>query len=398
LRVPSSSSEDKRAFAQSRLPTMIASLLDRRDFPTLERCCYLNQAALGLIGQPAVQAMHKFIDDYARHGNCYMSDEDEAAYLDTLRTVGAKLFGCAPSQVGVVGCASEILAQIPLMIQRPRDSRVIAVASDFPAVTRPWLRQQSLNRGRIRFVEDRESESLTDALIEAIDESTSVVAVSSVQFATGTAVDMHRVSKAVSAVGGHLIVDVTQELGARRVDVGAWNADAVVCSGYKWLGGHGGVALAAIAPRLLKHVPPMTGWMGAPDPFDFDARSLGMASDARRYTQSTMSYASVACLTTATEQLLTLGERNIETHACELANILVEGARKHGWRPFRSPGDSAACSHIVALSHPKRSPEETRKYLAGRKIVCSARGGRVRVSIAPYNNETDIDMLTQVLK
>ena len=64
---------------------------------------------------------------------------------------------------------------------------------------------------------------------------TSVVAVSSVQFATGTAVDVDRISKAVSEVDGHLVVDVTQELGARRIDVGAWNADAVVCSGYKWL-------------------------------------------------------------------------------------------------------------------------------------------------------------------
>jgi selenocysteine lyase/cysteine desulfurase len=377
---------------------MISSLVDRQDFPTLERYCYLNQAALGLIGRPAVQAMHQFIDDYARHGNCYMSDEDEAACLDTLRAVGVKLLGCSQSQVAVVGCASEVLAQIPLMIQRPRDSTVVAVASDFPAVTRPWLRQQSLNRGRIRFIEDRQSESLTDALIDAIDGNTSVVAVSSVQFATGTAVDINRVSKAISGVSGHLIVDVTQELGARRVDVGAWNADAVVCSGYKWLGGHGGVALAAIAPRLLEHVPPMTGWMGAPDPFDFDARSLGMASDARRYTQSTMSYASVACLSTAIEQLLTMGERNIKTHADKLANIVVEEAGKHGWLPFRLPADSAACPHIVALSHPQRSADETRKHLADRKIVCSSRGGRIRVSIAPYNNENDIDMLTQALK
>lgn len=376
---------------------MIASLLDRRDFPTLERHCYLNQAALGLIGRPAVQAMHQFIDDYARHGNCHMSDEDEAAYLDTLRAVGAKLFGCPSSQVAVVACASEILAQIPLMIQRPRDGMVLAVASDFPAVTRPWLRQQSLNRGQIRFVEDRQSESLTDALIDSIHENMSVVAVSSVQFATGTAVDINRVSEAVSGAGGHLIVDVTQELGARRIDMTGWNADAVVCSGYKWLGGHGGVALAAIAPRLLEHVPPMTGWMSAPDPFDFDAGSLEMASDARRYTQSTMSYASVACLTTAIGQLLTLGECSIETHADGLANILVEEAGRHGWLAFRSPGDPAACSHIVALSHPNRSAEETRKRLADRKIVCSARGGRIRVSIAPYNDENDMDRLMQAL-
>ena len=75
------------------------------------------------------------------------------------------------------------------------------------------LREQSLNRGRIRFVDDDPSGSLTDALINAIDRNTAVVAISSVQFATGTAVNVDRVSKAVSDADGHLIVDVTQELG-----------------------------------------------------------------------------------------------------------------------------------------------------------------------------------------
>ncbi len=377
---------------------MIPSLFDRRDFPTLEQYRYLNQASLGLIGRPAVQAMHGFIDEYARHGNCRMSDEDEAQYLDALRGIAARAFSCPSAQVAVVGCASEILAQLPLMIRRPEAGDVLAVRSDFPAVTRPWLREQSLNRGRVRFVDDDPSGSLTDALIDAIDRNTTVVAISSVQFATGTAVDVDRVSKAVSAVDGHLIVDVTQELGARPVDVGAWNADAVVCSGYKWLGGHGGVALAVMSPRLLDSVPPMTGWMGASNPFEFDAMSLSMADDARRYTQSTMSYASVACLTAAMEQLLDVGERSIEAHADRLANALVAEAGRREWRPFRSLDAPDACSHIVALAHAGRSAQETREQLANRKIMCSARGGRLRVSIAPYNDENDIDTITQLLR
>jgi hypothetical protein len=48
---------------------MISSLFDRLDYPSLLQGVYLNQASLGLIGQPAVTAMHTFIDDVARHGN-----------------------------------------------------------------------------------------------------------------------------------------------------------------------------------------------------------------------------------------------------------------------------------------------------------------------------------------
>jgi cysteine desulfurase/selenocysteine lyase len=377
---------------------MISSLFDRQDFPTLSEYYYLNQASIGLIGRPAVHKMHNFIDDYARHGNCHMSDEDEAAYLNSLRAVGAKLFACPSSQVAIVAGASDILAQLPSMIRPTVGSTIVVVASDFPAITRPWLRQQILHNCKIHFVEDSQSMDLTDALIEAIDEDTSVVAVSSVQFATGTTVDINRISKTVSEMDARLIVDVTQDLGARSIDVGDWNADAVVCSGYKWLGGHGGAALAVMSPRLLGNLPPMTGWMGAPDPFNFDSKSLLLANDARRYTQSTMSYVSIACLTTAIEQLLTCGIQNIENHADKLANLLTEEVAELGWLPYRSPAASGACSHIVSLFHPEKPVGETMKALAIRKIICSSRGGRIRVSIAPYNDENDIDMLVQALK
>ena len=376
---------------------MTSSLIDRRQFPTLDTQRYLNQASLGLIGEPAVQAMHRFIDETARHGNGRMSDEDEARFLESMRAAASKLFSCPVARMAVVGGASEILAQLPQLIGIRPGGTVVAVKTDFPAVTRPWLREQSLGRARVHFVEDRPSESLTDALIGAIDEDTSVVAVSSVQFATGTAVDVGLLGKVVSAAGAHLIVDVTQELGARRVDVSGWDADAVVCSGYKWLGGHGGVALAAMSPRLLEQVPPMTGWMGAPDPFDFDATSLAMANDARRYTQSTMSYASVACLMAAVEELAAVGAERIERMRWGLRNSwwrrrAGEGGCRSGRPPTRTDArTSSPCRIRIDL---RRMRGESSR---ARRIVCGVRGGRIRVSIAPYNDESDIDAIVQAL-
>jgi Selenocysteine lyase len=89
----------------------------------------------------------------------------------------------------------------------------------------------------VRFVDDQPTCNLTDTLIEAIDENTAVVAVSSVQYATGTVVDISRLRRSTAQVGARLIVDATQAAGAMRVDAAAWDADAVVASGYKWLGG-----------------------------------------------------------------------------------------------------------------------------------------------------------------
>ena len=374
---------------------MISPLTTRSDYPSLRQSVYLNQASLGLIGQPAVTAMHTFIDNVARHGNLYMSDSDEVGYCETLRQGAARLLHCDSAQVAIVAGASEILGQLPWLLQPRSGSTVLAVSSDFPAITRPWLRLAALKNHRVRFVDDQPTCNLTDTLIEAIDENTAVVAVSSVQYATGTVVDISRLRRSTAQVGARLIVDATQAAGAIRVDAAAWDADAVVASGYKWLGGHGGVALAIMSPLLLDQIPPLLGWMGAPDPFEFDPTTVSLASDARRYTQSTMSYASMAGLTVAVEQLLSLGHARIEAHARTLAAMLVSDASKYGWQPFRSLGDPAASPHIISLGHPRESVQVVVGSLRDHNIVCGIRGGRIRISLAPYNDASDVNTLIE---
>jgi selenocysteine lyase/cysteine desulfurase len=202
---------------------MISSPFDRLDYPSLRQSVYLNQASLGLIGQPAVTAMHTFIDNVARHGSLYMSDRDEVAYCETLRERTSRLLHCDSRQVAIVASASEILGQLPMLLQPRLKSTILAVSSDFPAITRPWLRQAALKNYTVRFVDDQPACDLTDTLIEAIDESTSVVAVSSVQYATGTAVDISRLRQSTVHVGARLVVDATQAAGAMRVDAAAWD-------------------------------------------------------------------------------------------------------------------------------------------------------------------------------
>jgi len=376
---------------------MISSAFDRLDYPSLSQGVYLNQASLGLISQPAVTAMHCFLDNIARHGNFYMSDSDELAYCETLRERAARLLHCDPTHVAIVASASEILGQLPMLLQPRVKSTILAVSSDFPAITRPWLRLAALKDHTVRFVDDQPTCDLTDTLIEAIDENTSVVAVSSVQYATGTVVDISRLRQSTVQAGARLIVDATQAAGAIRVDAAAWDADAVVASGYKWLGGHGGVALAMMSPLLLGQIPPLPGWMGASEPFGFDATSVSLAHDARRYTQSTMSYASVAGLVVAVEQLLSLGETRIEAHARSLAAILVSDASKYGWQPFRSVGDPAGSPHIISLRRPGENVSAIVERLRSQNIVCGTRGGRIRISLAPYNDESDVNTLIEAL-
>jgi cysteine desulfurase/selenocysteine lyase len=376
---------------------MVSSLIDRCEYPTLRDCVYLNQASLGLVADPAVEAMHDLLDRVVRHGNLHMSDEDEAGFLDSLRQRAARLLSVSDARIALLSSASELLGQAPFLLAPRQGSKVIAVATDFPAITRPWLRLQERGECRVEFVEDRPESDLTADLVARIDARTAVVAVGWVQYATGTTIDVPRLRAATDEAGVRLVLDATQGTGAMRCDGGAWRADLMVSSGYKWLGGPGGVAIGAIAPDVIDQIPPLPGWMGAPSPFAFDATRIALAEGAQRFTQSTMSYLSVAGLTSAMDQLLAIGLDRVEQHVTRLHDLLLDAVKDRGWLPFRRPADPAAASHIISLGRPGMDSGSVLTRLRGAGIVCSLRGDRLRVSLSPYNDEDDIAALATAL-
>ena len=372
------------------------ALSNRSDYPCLTTHSYLNQASLGLIGQPAVSAMHNFLETTARHGNLHMSDAEEAEFLQPLRASASRLVGCAPKNLAILSSASEILAQIPLLFAPKPKSKIIFVTTDFPAITRPWVAACQTNECQMVFVDDVAGQDLTSALIDQIDAQTAAVCVSYVQFSTGTCLDIPKLRQATSQVGAKLAVDITQAAGALAFSVRDWHADLVVASGYKWLGGHGGIALAVLSDALLKKQPPLIGWFGGEDPFDMDAQNLKLSKTASKYTQSTLSYISAVGLRASIDALLKLGLEAISTHAEELSGLLIRGLAGSGWAPFRAAESAAFSPHIITLQNPNCDPNKVHDLLSEHKIICSLRNGRIRVSLAHYNSSDDITALLNV--
>ena len=97
------------------------------------------------------------------------------------------------------------------------------------------------------------------------------------------------------------------------------------------------------------------------------------------------------------DRLLAIGLDTVERHATRLHDLLLDAVEDRGWQPFRNRADPTAASHIVSLGRRGRLSAETMTGLRRAKIVCSTRGDRLRVSLAPYNNEDDIGALAGAL-
>jgi cysteine desulfurase/selenocysteine lyase len=373
------------------------AVLARDEYATLRECVYLNQASLGLIPRATTEAMVRLLEDVAQHGNVRLSDEAEAGILDDVRVRGAALLDAPLRAIAIVGGASEGLGQLATMLASS-DGEVVLVASDFPSVTYPWLNAAARLGMGIAWVEDRPDADLTASLVDAIGDATTAVCFSAVQFATGTTVDVGAVVGRAREVGARVIVDVTQMAGAAPVSMRDWSADALVCSGYKWLSTHGGVAFLAVGDELLRETPHIVGWKGTEHPFDFQPQSLTLAEDARKFELSTIAYSSAAGLGRSVEMLLGVGIPVIAGHARTLARQLVQAVEPHGWRPFRTLGTAAASDHIVSIRHPTLDPHAVQARLVEQHgIVVGSRGGGLRVSLHAYNDSTDVAALGSAL-
>jgi selenocysteine lyase/cysteine desulfurase len=370
------------------------ALDSRRDFAALSQSIYLNQAALGLIPVQSIEVMINHLTETAQHGNVRLTDEDELRILDDLHVAGADLLGTEAQSVAVLGGASEGLASAAALMPA---GEVVLVSSDFPSVTHPWLAGSASGRSVV-WVEDAAGVNLTESLIDAVKPGVAAVCVSAVMYGTGTRVDCAALAAHAHDVGARLIVDATQLAGAGPVRMADWGADVVVTSGYKWLCGHGGVALLAVSNGLLEAVPPHPGWMGTPSPFDFDATNREQAPGARRFQQSTVAYASALGLTESVARLNRLGFDKMESHARRLASELIEGVEPLGWRPFRSIDDPSGSPHLISLRNPNLDARRVRSMLHQEHgIVTSARLNGIRVSLHCYNDSGDVSALAKAL-
>lgn len=373
------------------------SLIDRDEYAALAHCSYLNQASLGLIPRASLEASLRFLTDVAQHGNLHLPDEAEAEILNSLHASAAALLGAPETAVAVVGGASEGLGQIGALLG-DRAGEAVLVPSDFPGVTYPWLAARERLGMAVRWVPDVDETDLTQSLVDAMTERTTVVCVSAVQFATGSRIDVPALVRRARSVGARVVVDVSQMAGAVPVSMTQWGADALVCSGYKWLSAPGGVALLALSEDLATALPPIVGWMSSAQPFDFKPDVLTLASDARRFELSTMSYSAALGLLASIERLTGLGLDSVHDHADRLAALLVEQTAPSGWIPYRPLGDRSASSHIVSLRHHSANVQRVQAVLADQyRVVTSSRGGGIRVSLHAYNNGDDVRALADAL-
>ncbi|MEU2349676.1 cysteine desulfurase-like protein [Modestobacter sp. NPDC049651] len=288
---------------------------------------------------------------------------------------------------------------------------VVVTRLDHDANVRPWVQAAVARGATVRWADfDPATGELDPAAVGALlSGRTRLVAVTGASNLIGTRPDVAAISALAHDAGALVWVDGVHLTAHAPVDVAALGADLYVCSPYKFLGPHLGCLVAA--PALLETLHP---------------DKLLPSTDAvpERFELGTLPYELLAGTTAAIDFLAGLagaeGDRRarlltalavVEEHEDRLRERIEEGvAALPGvtvWSraAHRTPtllltfaGRSAADASALLADRGVNAPAGSFYAIEASRHLGLGDDGGLRVGLAPYNDDADVDRLLDGLR
>lgn len=373
---------------------MYMPLTCQRDLFEIPRdVAYLNAAYQGPLTSEVAAAISKGVNAKKRPWEITAADFFDEA--EEIRDRFGRLIGAGAEGVALVGSVSYGIAIAAANLKA--NERVITLEGEFPSNYYAWREATHKQGGEVVQVGRPADDDWTKAVLEAIDERTSIVAVPNCHWTDGGFVDLKQIGQKTRDLKAALVVDGTQSIGVHDFQVAGIQPDFVVVASYKWLLGPYSTALLWVAPQHRDKSPIEFNWIARAGSEDF-SQLVNYQDEyrpgARRFdTGEVSNFALLPGVNKALEQIETWGVRELDDYIGSLTERLTQGAAEIG---FASTANRVA--HIAGLKLPAGLQRaEVARDLAAENVFVSVRGEAIRVSPHIYNSMEDIDRLLDVL-
>ncbi len=229
------------------------------------------------------------------------------------------------------------------------------------------------------------------ALDTCMDDRTRLLAISSVQYASGLRLDLVQLGARCRARGVLFCIDAIQSLGALPLDVQACGADFAMADGHKWLLGPEGCAVfyvrAEAGDRLRLR---QYGWHMVEHPLDFSRHDWQAAASARRFECGSPNMLGIHALSASLALLAEVGMETVAVRVLENSAWLMEALSQLPGIEILTPRQPGRYAGIVSFRHRRIDAADLHPHLLVRNVVCAQRGGGVRFSPHFYTTEAQL--------
>ncbi len=382
----------------------------RDQFPGVRKQAYFDVAARGLISTSVRSAIDSYLDS-RMHGG------DKASMFDTVeraRIKFASLIRADADEIGMTKNISDGLNTIAAGLDwHSGDNVVIATDLEHPANILPWY-NLALKKGiQIKSISPGSNGEMPVGLLaEAVDDSTRILAVSTVSFSPGFKTNLVPLAEAAHRKGALLLVDAAQSAGILSTDVKESGIDVLSTSTQKGLLALYGLGFIYVRKNLAEEFQPAyLSRLGVTLTGEHEATSAGFedfryAAGARRFVVGNHNYIAAGGVEQSLTDLLKINPERTEAYVVDLASKLRNGLESIGIPVFRSK-DNLGEAHIVAVgsnlsdNHDGTDNQdilELHTHLKQNNVIHSIRRGILRLSLHAYNDLSDVDYVLDIAK
>ena len=367
------------------------------EFLLNEEILYLNHAAVAPWPRRTRDAVIRFAEDNAllgsKHYPQWVGVEQE------LRERLARLIHApSPDDIALLKNTSEALSVVAHGLPWTNGDNIITSNEEFPSNRIVWeslaeqgveLRQADLHSG---------ANNPEDALLALVDSNTRMIAISSVEYASGLRLDLVRLGEFCRENDIYFCIDAIQSIGAVEMDVQAIKADFVMADGHKWMLGPEGIALFYVRPELRHQLHlHQYGWHMVEEHMNFDAKSWQPAHSARRFECGSPNMLGIHALHASIGLLLEIGMDTVESRVLENSRYLIELINAHPELELITLDDDARLAGIVTFKRIGVESEGLYKYLMSNDVMCALRGGGIRFSPHFYIEKETLERAVQMV-
>ncbi|HMR34194.1 MAG TPA: aminotransferase class V-fold PLP-dependent enzyme [Geminicoccaceae bacterium] len=390
----------------------------RAQFPIFEAQSgpfhYLDNAATGQICAAAAEALIAY-ETTARanvkRGVYRLADAATNAFAEARARLAAYVNAADPREVAFTSgttLALNIAANGLVGRLGPGDEILISELEHHSNIV-PWQIAAERVGALVRAIPVTEDGRLDlDRLDEVLGGRTRIVAVAHASNVTGAVADVARLREAARSVGALLVLDGAQRAPHGPLDVQALGCDAYAFSGHKMFGSTGAGALWLKA-GLARELPPLLG--GGEMIRQVTIERTTFAPPPHRFEAGTPAIGPCIAMGAAASWLMRQDWRALAEHEMRLTGRLLDGLGAMPAVRLYGPTGLQGRLGVVAFAVENVHAHDVCQMLDGHGVAL--RGGHhcaqplmerfdvaatARASLAPYNDDGDVDALLNGLE
>ncbi|MBF0621797.1 MAG: aminotransferase class V-fold PLP-dependent enzyme [Magnetococcales bacterium] len=373
----------------------------RAEFPHEKGLIYLNHAGVGPIPTRSANRMKALADTMATVG-AFRYPETFGSQWDEARHRTARLINADMESVAFIPNTSSGLSYIAIGMDWKKGDSIVTTDQEFPSNSLIWQDQISRHGAKVHRVPSGLNGRVSaEKLLERVDQSTRIIAVSSIQFGSGAGIDLEILSEALQDTDTLLVVDAIQSLGVLPMDVKRLKVDAVVADGHKWLLGPEGCGLFYLSDKARAQIQSrVLGWHSLANAGEYNRTCYDIRDDMKRFEPGTPNVIGAVAMGESINLLLEVGLASIRDRVRGMTGYLAEALLKMGCTihtPMEQDGKPSA--GIVVFSHPDYDMNVLSSLLMKQGIYHAKRGPGLRLSPHFYLNGADIEQaITDIQK